>query len=348
MTIVAEKYDYVIGIDTHSRTHTYAIINTTTTARTGCEAFPVTKPGMQRAIAWIRRNTTGEILASIEGTNSYGSSIRRALIAEGIRVVEVKPPKKKTRRGVGKTDQIDAFAAAMSVLGQETELLLHPRRDGERAAISVLLAARRRVDHQRTANRNALNALVRQVDLGIDARKALSDAQVNEISSWRAREQDTVDQRVARVEAIDLAKAVKAGKTRLKEIAVELVDLDEKMAPGMQDQFGMGPVTVEIILAAYSHHGRVRSEAAFAALAGASPLQASSGNTKRHRLNRGGDRQLNMALDVIAKVRIRGDEKTKAYVERRTAEGLSYREIKRCLKRFLARSVFRQLEQLGA
>jgi transposase len=110
----------------------------------------------------------------------------------------------------------------------------------------------------------------------------------------------------------------------------------------------MGPVTVAIILATYSHHGRVRFEAAFAALAGASPLQASSGNTKRHRLNRGGDRQPNMALGIIAKHRMIGDGKTKAYVARRTAEGLSYREIKRCLKRFLARSIFRQLEGLGA
>ena len=108
----------------------------------------------------------------------------------------------------------------------------------------------------------------------------------------------------------------------------------------------MGPVTTGIILTAYSHHGRFRSEAAFAALAGASPLQASSGNTTRHRLNRHGDRQLNMALDVIIKNRMRFDETTRTYVERRTAEGLSYREIKRVLKRYLARSIFRQLQHL--
>lgn len=122
---------------------------------------------------------------------------------------------------------------------------------------------------------------MRQADLGIDARKALTDRQVWEIRDWRARDYDTVDQRVARAEAIDLAKAINASKVRLKEIEVELVDLDEKLAPGLQDQFGMGPVTVGINLAAYSHQCRVRSEAAFAALAGVSPLQASSGNTKR-------------------------------------------------------------------
>lgn len=145
--------------------------------------------------------------------------------------------------------------------------------------------------------------------MGIDARHALTDAQIKEISDWRSREHDSIDQRIARAEAIDLEKSIKAGKARLKEVEDELVDLDEKMAPGLHDQFGMGPVTAGIILAAYSHHGRVRSEAAFAALAGVSPLQASSGNTKRHRLNRGGDRQLNMALDIIAKHRMIGDEK---------------------------------------
>lgn len=107
-------------------------------------------------------------------------------------------------------------------------------------------------------------------------------------------------------------------------------------------------MTTGTILTAYSHHGRFRNEAAFASLAGVAPLQASSGNTTRHRLNRHGDRHLNMALDVVIKSRMRFDETTKEYVQRRTAEGLSYREIKRVLKRYLARAVFRQLQQLAA
>lgn len=128
MTIVAENYQYVIGIENHSRTQTYAIINAVNGAQVGCEGFPVTRPGMACAIAWIKRNSAGRILAAIEGTKSYGSSIRRALAVEGIQVVEVKPPKQKTRRGIGKSGPIDAFAAARGVLGQETDLLLHPRR----------------------------------------------------------------------------------------------------------------------------------------------------------------------------------------------------------------------------
>jgi transposase len=348
MSIVAEKYAYVIGVDTHARTHTYAIINTTTGARFGCEAFPVTTAGMKRAMAWIGRNTTGPVLAAVEGTASYGASLTRTLSRENITVVEVKPPRKEARAGVGKTDEIDATAAAMGILGKDLEQLLQPRSDGVRAAVSVLLASRRRVDQQRTASRNALNALARTIDLGIDARTALTDRQVAEISSWRARATDSIEQQVAREEAIDLARTIVAAQARLKQNKAQLADLNEQLAPGLQAQPGLGPVTTGTILTAYSHHGRFRNEAAFASLAGVAPLQASSGNTTRHRLNRHGDRHLNMALDVVIKSRMRFDETTKEYVQRRTTEGLSYREIKRVLKRYLARTIFRQLQQLAA
>lgn len=348
VTMVTEEYEYVVGIDTHARTHTYAIINTRTGARERCEAFPVSPAGMRRAITWIGRNTTGEVLAAVEGTRSYGSSITAALTAGSIPVVEVKPPKKQARAGVGKTDEIDATAAAMSVLGKDLSNLLHPRAEGVRTAISVLLASRHRVDHQRTMNRNALNALVREINLGLDTRKALTDRQLTEISAWRHRTGDTTEERIAREEAVTLATAICQADKQLKRNKEHLTELGEELAPGLQNQTGIGPVTTGAILVAYSHHGRIRSEAAFAALAGAAPLQASSGNTERHRLNRHGDRQLNSALDVIAKVRMRCDAETKKYVKRRTAEGMSYREIKRILKRYIARGIFRQLQHLTA
>lgn len=183
MTIVAEKYDYVIGIDTHARTHTYAIIDTRTGGRTGCEAFPVSGPGLGRAIAWIRRNTTNEVIAAVEGSRSYGTSICRELTDAGITVAEVKPPRRQARAGVGKTDEIDATAAAMN----------------------ILLTRRRRIEQQCTANRNALNALVRQTDLGLDTRRALTDQQIADISSWRSRRSDGLEQRIARQEATELA-----------------------------------------------------------------------------------------------------------------------------------------------
>lgn len=347
MTIVAEKYAFVIGVDTHARTHTYVITDTKTGANTGCEVFPVTTAGINRAIGWITRNTSGEILIAVEGTCSYGASLTRALHAARLQVVEVKPPRKKSRTGAGKTDMIDAQAAVWSVLGTNIDKLLNPRANGEREALSVLLASRRRLEHHTTANRNALNALVRQIDLGLDTRHALTDQLINHISTWRTHPTDTLEQQIAREEAIDLANTIKTAKTRLKNVKSRLAELCTKLAPDLQELPGLGPVTTAIILAAYSHHDRIRSEAAFASLAGASPLQASSGNTTRHRLNRHGDRQLNMALDTIIKVRMCTNEETKTYVQRRTTEGLSYREIKRILKRYLARTLYKKLQHLN-
>lgn len=180
-------------------------------------------------------------------------------------------------------------------------------------------------------NRNALNALVREINLGVDALKALSDRQVTEISSWRERPTDDVAHRYARQEAVRLATAVREADRLLKENKNELAALDEEPAPGFQAQPGLGPVSVEAVLVAYSYRGRIRSETAFAAMAGVAPLQASSGKTVRHRLNRHEDRGLNHALDVIAKVRMNFHEETKLFVEKRTGMGSSYQENHKAL-----------------
>lgn len=346
MTIVAEKYDYVIGVDTHARTHTYAIVHAANGACAVTEAFPTTPAAIARSLAWAKRNTSGRVLAAVEGTSSYGAGLTRALTRAGIEVTEVKPPRKASRAGLGKSDPIDAVVAARHVLARDIAKLTTPRAEGIRGALRVLLTGRRGLDIHSTANRNALNALARTVDLGIDARKPLSNTQITNIAAWRPRSADTIEQRIARVEATRLATAIKAANTQLRDSKKRLAELCEQVAPGLQDLVGLGPVTAAILLTAYSHHGRIRSEAAFAALAGVSPLPASSGNTVRYRLNRHGDRQLNMALDVIVKVRMMRDDDTKRYVARRTAEGKNYREIKRILKRYVARNIYRQLQTL--
>jgi len=273
MTIVAEKYDYVIGIDTHARTHTYAIINTCTGAREACQAFPVTTPGMNRAIAWIQRNTHGLRIAAVEGTRSYGATITHALTEHEIEVVEAKPPRKKDQAGRGKSDAIDACAAAMSILSKDINKLLQPRDEGARAALSILAASRARIDSQRTTNRNSLSALLRSIDLGFDARKPLSTPQVKQISRWREHEADTIDQKIARSEAKFLAESILTADQLLKDNSKAMSELDEQLAPELQQVFGLGPVTTAWILMAYSHRGRVRSEAAFASLAGVAPLK---------------------------------------------------------------------------
>ena len=145
-----------------------------------------------------------------------------------------------------------------------------------------------------------------------------------------------------------MARAVIAFDTAMEADRTQLSDIVQDMAPGLMDLQGLGPVTSAIVLVAYSHHGRIRSESAFAAIAGVNPIPASSGNTVRHRLNRNGDRQLNKALHAIAQTRMLFDAETKQYVERRTAEGKTRKEIRRCLKRAIVRQLFRKLQTLMA
>lgn len=343
MPVVAEHYSYVVGVDTHARTHTYAVVEAATGRLFGREEFPVNASGIDRAVRWILRSTQGRVLAAVEGVSSYGAGLVAALEQSSIQVVEAKPPRSAARTGLAKSDGLDAEAAARGVLGTDTTRLLYPRAGKVRSALRVLLAARRAMDTQRTAARNMLTALLRVIDLGVDVRKPLTDQQVSLVASWRARSSDDVEQATARAEAVRLAREVLTLTVRLQENRDALETYTTELAPGLLAARGIGPVTAAVFLTAYSHPGRVRSEAAFASLAGASPLEASSGNTTRHRLNRSGDRQLNRALDVVARVRLAKDPQTRAYRDRRLAQGKSSREVRRQLKRYIARQVYREL-----
>jgi transposase len=349
MTIVAEYYDYVVGVDTHARTHTYTVVAAGNGAVIDTAVFPTTAAGTDRAIAWIhRRAHDGRVLAAVEGTSSYGARLTCALLTENIRVAEVRPPNRKARAMHGKSDAIDAQTAARSVLGENVGQLIEPRAAGTRSALRVLLAARLLMDHQRTAIRNALTALLRGIDLGVDARHPLTEAQIATIAAWRTTAHPGPEVMVARAEAKRLAITIRAGTEQLAANRSCLQALAEELAPGLQQTPGIGPVTAVIIVCAYSHQGRIRSEAAFAALAGVAPRPASSGNTTRHRLNRSGDRQLNRAFETIVRTRISFDPATRDYVARARATGKTSREIRRNLKRYVARSFYRQLETIKA
>jgi transposase len=192
---------------------------------------------------------------------------------------------------------------------------------------------------ERTSATNALTALLRTYDLGVDARRPLTRAQVRHIAAWPGH-----DQHAARAEARRLA-------ARATDLDADLAQNKDQLAKVVRsspaatllEEKGVGPVCAATTWTAWSHLGRVRSEAAFAALAGASPIPASSGNTTRHRLNRSGDRRLNHALHTIILTRMRCHPPTREYTARRTAEGLTKREIIRCLKRHLARHLYRTL-----
>ena len=283
---------------------------------------------------------------AIEGANSYGSGLTRALRATALDICEVRPPRRTSRAGRGKSDDIDALAAARTVLGEQISALLDPRAEGNREALRILLNARDTMERQGTSDRLILTALLRTMDLGIDARKALSDDQILEVSRFRMHQNDDLQTRVGRAEAKRLANAINECHVRLARNKEQLEEIVILMAAGLLDLPGLGPITSAQVLVSYSHHGCVRSEATFAALAGVNPIPASSGNKTRHRLNRHGDRQLNRALHTIARTRMMFDPATKEYVERRTVEGKSIKEVRRCLKRFIAHQLFRKLQTL--
>ncbi|MEX5301816.1 IS110 family transposase [Kocuria sabuli] len=349
-TIVANTHSFVIGVDTHAKTHTYSVL-ASNGEHLGTEAFPNTHAGRTRAIAWAARRTGGDLAALwvIEGIGSYGAQLARQVGLASYRAVEAARMSRGERRGIGKSDPIDARRIAAAVLPLAEEQLRTPRMDeGIRAAAQILLTARDELTGERTRAVNALTALVRIADLGIDARHPLGAKKIAEISRWRPREED-LGAATARTEAVRLAKRILALDAEITDNTNRINELvAASPAAALIAETGIGPVTAATVLVAWSHPGRVRDEAAFAALAGVNPIPASSGNTTRHRLNRGGDRRLNRALNVIAMVRMVHHPRTRAYADRRRAEGKTDREIRRCLKRYLARRLYRHLNTTAA
>ena len=310
--------------------------------------FPVTAAGFARALSWLGRRTGGDAatLLVIEGIGSYGAGLARAVRDVGLEVCEAAPTPPALRQGRGKSDPVDAELIARSVLSVPLENLRRPRQDdGVRGAIRVLLAARQQLSSEHIRLSNTLTALVRTVSLGLDARQPVSTQHVAQIAAWRARE-EPLEQAVARREAKRLARRIQLCDEELAANNRELLALvkTSPAAPLLKER-GIGPVNAAIVLAAWSHPGRVRDEAAFASLAGAAPIPASSGNTTRHRLNRGGDRQLNRALYAIAVSRMIHDPDTREYTERRKAQGRTTKEIRRSLKRYSCRHLYRTLEK---
>lgn len=345
MTIVAHAYGFVIGVDTHARNHVRAVVAATGEVVDTAQ-FPTTAAGMARAISWAGRRTDADrsTLWAIEGVASYGARLAAACEHAGYEVVEAARMNTRAHRGVGKSDPLDAQRIAAAVLAAESDQLRRPRMaDGVRAALRILVTSRDHLTCERTAAVNALIALARTVDLGIDARRALTRTQIAAVARWRGRDED-LGAATARLEAIRLAKRVAELDEQLAANTARMTELVQaSQAATLLDKIGIGPVTATICLTVWSHHGRVRSEAAFASLAGVNPIPASSGNTVRHRLNRGGDRRLNRALHMAVVTRMTHDPTTREYVARRTAEGRTTKEIRRCLKRYLARQIYRTL-----
>jgi transposase len=340
--MLAEEVDAVIGGDTHRDSHalemTSACGATISTLAVSNDAG-----GFGAAIGWIVDNAPGpRLVVGLEGTRSYGVGLCRALQQAGFLVVEVERPRRDRRRG--KSDPADARLAALHVLRMPADRKVLPRSDGDREALRILLGARREMTTTKTKQINRLRALLLTGDDDDRAlsRGAMTDARLHTIARRRGR-LDSTEQQIRRAEARRLALAIRAATGELASNKKQLGKLVKSFKPGLLTRLGVGPVSAAQAIVSYSHHGRCRNDAAFAALAGVSPIPASSGRTVRHRLNRGGDRQLNRAVHDIVKTRWRDCPRTHAYIARRRAEGKSDNEIRRCIKRYVTRELFRAL-----
>lgn len=350
MPMVAEVVDAVVGGDTHKHTHTLEMLSPVGARLAGLQ-IGNDEAGFAAAAAWIVDHSPGpRVIVGLEGTRSYGIGLSRALQQAGMKVVEVERPKRAQRHGRGKSDPIDAHLAAVQVLGMDLDRLPVPRADGDREALRILLVGRRELSDTQTRCRNQLKALLHtgdELERSLSSGK-LTQARLNTIIRRRGHTGETRVQTIRREEARRLAQTVRDIARELTANHKQLREIVESIAADLLTKRGIGPVSAAQAIISWSHHGRCRNEAAFAKLAGTTPIPASSGKIVRHRLNRGGDRQLNSALHTVAMTRWRSCPRTADYITRRRAEGKTDREIRRILKRYIAREIYRSLNTATA
>jgi transposase len=343
MAMLADSVEVVIGVDTHKHTHTAAVVVAATGAVVSQATVPATPPGYQQLLEFASRQP-GRRVWAIEGTGGYGAGLTRFLHAHQEQVVELDRPKRAVRRHGAKSDPIDATRAAREALGRDQ--LAQPRAAGLRAALSVRLAARRSAVQSAGDAQRQLHSLVVAAPEALRERLRTRSTRQLVAACARLRVQTSWD-----VETATTAATLRSLARRIRELSAEATDhrqailaLVRAWRPDLLTRPGVGPIVAATVLCAWSHAGRCRSDAAFAMLGGAAPIPASSGQTVRVRLNRSGDRQLNQALYTVVLTRLRTEPATRAYAQRRRAQGKTHREIKRCLVRYVARQLYRLLE----
>ncbi|AOP54133.1 MULTISPECIES: IS110 family transposase [Brevibacterium] len=328
------------GIDTHADTHHLAVIDQAG-RRLADAQIPTTATGYQAALRFLG-SWPGLVSVGIECTGSYGAAVTRAVREAGITVFEVNRPNRFDRRLHGKSDPFDAYSAAEAVLGGRASAA--PKGgDGLVESLRVLRTSRSSALQARTATINQIKGMLITAPEDLRTRyKGLSTPKL--IAALAASRPTATPVTAAEATAYSLrllARRWQALTGQIEDLAGHLQRLLDDHAPDLMRVFGCGRDTVaQLLITAGDNPDRLRSEAAFAALAGVCPIPASSGKTKRHRLNRAGDRQANSALYHIVMVRLRYNQETRDYVARRTAEGKTKMEIIRCLKRYLVRQLY--------
>src|ERR687890_837587 len=315
LTDLRDVVDVVIGVDTHVHTHSAAVLDT----------------------------ATGGVLdeITVEATaEGYAELVEMTEI-----VIELDRPKRAARRNGAKSDPLDAIRAAREAMARPQ--LGTPRSGGERQALSVLLAARRSAINASTEAQQQVFSLVIAAPepIRVRFRGQRLAAMLNTAANLRVHASWDIETTSTVVALRTLARRAHAMLKEARELQKAIVVIIRSWRPDLLEEFGVGPIVAATVLCARSHTGRIHSEAAFAMLAGVAPIPANSGQvTTRYRLNRYGDRNLNTALHTVVQSRIQYQPATRDYVARRTAEGKTSREIKRCLARYVARDLYRLLE----
>jgi transposase len=341
--MLADQLDYVVGVDPHRDTHALAIVHVVSGAVVVEATVFADSDGYAEALRLVEEHAPGRRAFAIEGTGSYGFGLTRFLRGRGERALEVGRLRRERRSG-GKTDALDAVRAARGALANERPST--PRAGGERQALQALVAAREGAVNAKRAGLCQLRDLLVTTPEPLRSQlRPLTRARLlQRLAATRPHGRQDPELRGSLLALRSIARRVLQVSAEERELAREIETITRRLAPQLLDQPGVGPHAAAQLVLSWSHQGRITSEAAFARLAGTAPIPASSGQTIRYRLDRSGDRKLNRALHQILVTRKRTHPATIAYIERRLQEGKTRREANRCLKRYLARSLYRLLE----
>ncbi len=343
--MLADELDYIVGVDTHRDQHLLAVVAAPTGALIAQRSVLTNAQGYAEAIRFAKRHGPGARVWAVEGAGHYGAGLTRYLSTRSEVVHESARSSRAERRLRGKDDPLDATRAARSALASEQPAL--PRSGQRQEALRVLLLARRSaVDVRRVALVQLRSVIVTAPEeIRNELRQLPLGALLQRCSSFRRSSSRTPDQLATILVLRSLAQRIQTATHEADELEREILAHVRALAPDLLAEPGVGPIVAAQLIVTWSHHDRVTSEAAFARLAGVAPLPASSGLTTRHRLSRGGDRQLNRALHTVILHRRQHDPATREYIARRIAEGKTARDATRILKRYLARHLYRVMQK---
>jgi transposase len=342
--MLADEVDYVVGVDTHRDQHVLAVVGASTGGVIAQGSVQANARGYAEAMRFAGAHAPGARVWAVEGAGHYGAGFARYLSRHNERVHEVSSTARGERRLKGKDDLLDAIRVARSALASTAPAL--PRSGERQEALRLLLLARRSaVDVRRIAIVQLRSVIVTAPEsLRDELRRLPLGELLRRCSYFRRSSSRTPDQLATILVLRSLAQRIQAATREADELEREILAHVRALIPELLDEPGVGPIVAAQLIVTWSHHDRVRNEAAFARLAGVAPLPASSGLTTRHRLSRGGDRQLNRALHTVILHRRQHDPATRDYIARRVAEGKTPRDATRILKRYLARHLYRVMQ----